>query len=82
MKTKESDEQKVAASQKVYAALGKACVIAVRYIKDGVMAYGVYADGVTEYLFIPYDTEGSGVGQHDLARKYIENMNPEERFPW
>ena len=82
MKTRESDERKVAALQKVYAALGKACVIAIRYSEDGVMAYGIYTDGVTEYLFIPYDTEESGVGQHDMARKYIESMNPKERFPW
>lgn len=82
MKTRKLDEKKVAASQRVYAALSGACVVAVKYNDDGVMAYGVFPDGVTEYLFIPYNTEEICEGQHALAEKYIKSMNPNERLPW
>lgn len=82
MKTKKWDEKKMADLQSVSDALSGACIITVKYKEDGVMAYGVFTDGVTEFLFIPYNIEEDREGQHFLAEKYIDKMNSKERQPW
>lgn len=66
--------RKVEASRRIYAALEGACVIVVKYLHDGALAYAVFRDGVKEYMFVPYEG-ASGcdpeTGQHEWAMRCI-----------
>lgn len=73
MRTEELDRKRVEASVKVYQVLKEACFISVRYGEHGAAAFGVFIDGVCEFIYIPYRDDPEE-GWHDVAMRYVEQM--------
>ena len=74
---KEISDKKLEASRKIYDAFWKAIFTHVVYTDDAAMACGMFADGVREYLYVPYSTLPADK-QHDFAMQQVERMKERE----
>lgn len=77
MKQENISEKKTEASRKIYDAFRKAIFTHVVYTDDAAMACGMFADGVREYLYVPYSILPSE-NQHEFAMRQVERMKEKE----
>lgn len=80
MTQQEISEKRTEASRKIYDAFRKAIFTHVVYTEDAAMACGMFADGVREYLYVPYSVIPDE-NQHEFAMHQVERMKEMEMQP-